>query len=263
MRTLPVLAAFTHSVKSTLNNLPFAFYVSWPWMLLSFPFHAAAAIYITTTFPDYDPGKPDPAIAFKILSVQLPVAILALLSSASIAVSWHRFILKDEVPQGWQRLRLDETVLRYFGNFFLLGFMLAGIALAPSILVSLITAYTHPYAVVLMVPILAAIVVLGVRYSVKFPAIAMNLPNFKFRDAREATLGNNWQLLGFAILTSLPGIAIGFTIYVVSKLLGYFTGELSAIVLLAAQFLLNWIVTIFSVTVLTSLYGYFIEERAF
>jgi hypothetical protein len=52
MRTLPVLAAFNHVLRSTINNLGFAWHLSWPWMIVIMPLNILAGIYGFTFAPD-------------------------------------------------------------------------------------------------------------------------------------------------------------------------------------------------------------------
>ena len=47
-------------------------------------------------------------------SVTFTTAVLTAIIFSSIAVNWHRFILRNEVAEGSQRLRLDGLVWHYF-----------------------------------------------------------------------------------------------------------------------------------------------------
>ncbi len=228
-----------------------------------FPLQAAATLYIMAVAPNFDPNNPDPATAMKVFSVQLPLAIAALLSSSSIAVGWHRYILKDEIPQGWARLRLDATVLRYVGNLILLTLLLMGIFLLPAFLVVMISATMGQAALVLVVPIVAVLFVATFRCSIKFPAIALDRKDFGFKDAWRLTEGNNWQILGLVAIVLCVALIAGLVVALLALPFRYLPGDFSFITVLAMQFVVNWIMTIFSVTILTSLYGFYAENRSF
>ena len=45
MRILPVMAAFGHVVRSTINNASFAWSLSWPWMIVIIPVNIVAQLY--------------------------------------------------------------------------------------------------------------------------------------------------------------------------------------------------------------------------
>ena len=49
MRKLPVFKALGHAIRSTTENMGFAFHISWPWMLLLLPFNAAVNLYLVFT----------------------------------------------------------------------------------------------------------------------------------------------------------------------------------------------------------------------
>ncbi len=263
MKILPVGEAFRHALTSTLKNLPFAFHVSWPWMAIMLPVQAITAFYIVSNFPNFDPKTADEAQRWQILSANFPAGLLSLLASSSIAVNWHRYILLDEVPQGWQRFRLDAVALRYFGNIILLSLMIGLAAIVPSVAVTTLSYLIHPIVLVLFVPIILAMIAYTIRYSVKMPAIALDLNDFKFRDALQATQGNNKQVLGLILLVSLVALGVSLFSALISYPFSLMGNNLGFLIALAIQFSMNWAMTILSVTMLTSLYGFFVEDRAF
>jgi len=59
MRTLPVGAAFGHMLRSTTNNLGFAWQLSWPWILLIAPANILATLYGFTLEPRADGSVPE------------------------------------------------------------------------------------------------------------------------------------------------------------------------------------------------------------
>src|SRR5439155_22363973 len=98
-----------------LSNSGLAFHVRWRWMLVLLPINVAGEFY-NFAHASADPEKIDPGVAV----ASFVMLVAAGIAFASIAVSWHRYILLTEVPEGLARLRLDETVWRYVGNFILI-----------------------------------------------------------------------------------------------------------------------------------------------
>ena len=79
-------------------------------------------------------GAPDPE-ATELdgpMLVEIVSTAIAFVAFSSIAVSWHRFILRDEVAVPW---RLDAPVLRYAGNSLLIVLMVG----VPVVLMLLVT----------------------------------------------------------------------------------------------------------------------------
>ena len=260
MRQLPVFAAFSHAFRSTLSNLGFAFHASWPWMALLLPVLIAGNLFIQIyAMPVI--GQPPPASA---IAVEIGMGLLMLLAFSSIAIGWHRYILLDEVPQGWQRLRLDGPVLRYFGNVILISLVLGLIAL-PFMLVAVLVAVLaqQPNLIMFFFVVLPLMLGMFYRYSIKLPAIAVDRQNFGLGDALRVSKGNTWRVIGLGILVALTAIAIGLLFGGVTLLISKIGGSTALGAVVVLQLAVNWVSTIFSITVLTSLYGFFVEGREF
>lgn len=261
MRKLPVGAAFGHVLRSTINNLKFAWHLSWPWLLVILPLNLIASIYGVSE--GLTPGTPSGGAA--VLSIV--IGLMSMFAFSSIAVSWHRHILLDEVPQGWARLRADNTVWRYFGNTLLIFLIILAGLLPVIIVAAVLLAFMGDVGAVISVPLYLAGALFSLaafyRLSVKLPAIALERQDFQMRDAWAATQNNNWQLIGLALLFFVSVIVLALLVGVASWLLAQTGANFLLFVGLAAQIALNWIVTIMGVTLLTSLYGFFVEGREF
>src|SRR4051812_46214338 len=101
-RKLPPLSAFRHALASVRDNTGMAFRLAWPWYAIVIPL--TLLLYLISSD----------------LWATLLAALIALLSSSSIAVNWNRYILLDEVPQGRDLVRLDALVFNYLGNMILI-----------------------------------------------------------------------------------------------------------------------------------------------
>lgn len=262
MRELPVTKVIDHSVRSTLNHFAFAVHVSWPWLLVILPFHVAANLYINFNMPE-NPNDAPVGVALASTGIGLLTAIVF----SSIAVSWHRYVLLDEIPQGIQRLRLDWTVWRYFGNTILIVLLMFVVGFPVGLVLVLIGLFLGEASLIVIVPAMIALMLAALVYSyrlgVKLPAVALERSDYRFKNALADTMGNFWRFVGLGVVVILIFIAalvaIGGPIFLLSS----FANAGIEAVLLAVQLVANWIITIWGVTLLTSLYGYFAEKRDF
>lgn len=268
MRKLPVTAALAHAIRSTFNNLGFAFHISWPWMLVLLPLN----IILTVYFGLHDLGSPwGDGSEFSWDSIW-PVAlqlIASIVAYSSIAVNWHRYVLLDDVAEGWDRLRIDGLTWKYIGNFFLIALVGTLVAVPPLLIGSLIVAiYATAIGDVqlLIVPVIlavyASVIVILYRLMVKLPAIAIGRNDFGLKQAWAATDGNSWRILGLLLLFILCIATLGMALLALTYVFG-FLGSFALSVSIAAQVLMNWLATVLGVTLLTSLYGFFAEDRDF
>ncbi len=260
MRILPVTAAFDHILRSAINNLRFAFHVAWPWLVILVPVNIAVGLAAP-----FDPVAGPNA---RSLFVALIAGLFSLFAFASIAVNWHRYILKDEVPIGAVRLRTDGLVWHYFGTTLLIILMLM-LALVPfAFVLELLALAMGQAAVVAVVPAYVALLLGGLavfyRLSIRLPAIALGRSDYRFKDAWAESQGNSWQLVGLGLLLFLAMIVVallfGLVIALVSKFPGGVAGQIAGAFIETGA---NWLVSILAITALTSLYGFFSERRNF
>jgi hypothetical protein len=260
-RTLPVIAAFRHAIASVRDHLGFAFRISLPVYALLIPVLVLASLAGSLT-GSADPASGSPANAF----LSTLVSVATLIAFAIIAVRWHRFILRDEVPPASSAVSMPPEVWRYAGNLIILMLMIfAGILVAALVIVALLGPQ-DTLTPGIVAAIVAAALLIGVivtRLSVKFPAIALGRTDFGFRDAWRATEGNALQILGYTVLTSLVVLAATLLVVGVGAMLKPLGAGFAFAVELILQIAVNWLLTIFSCSVLTSLYGYFVEGRDF
>ena len=265
MQKLPVIAAFVHSIESTIGNIRFAFHASWLWMLLLLPLNIAGNIYILS-FGVLDPQN----VPWQVSMTSLVMGLCAMLAFASIAVNWHRYILRDEVPLGMQRLRLDNLVMNYFGNTLLIGLMLVLVSIAFFIPIGFLMWMFSTFSAVAVVfggiaGFIAFIFVLGlsVRWSLKLVAVAMGRSDVRISDAWRKTIGNHWQIAGLVVLVFTSLLVVALVFAGVTYGFGRAESAVALSALIFIQMAVNWLATIWNVTLLTSLYGYFFEDRKF
>ena len=192
------------------------------------------------------------------------IAMAGLIAFASIAVSWHRYILKDEVPQGLARLRLDSVVWRYVGNSILLFLIFFAIGLPFGFLAwAISTAIGLAGTVVFVAILFLAALSTSYRLSIKLPSIAMERTDIRFADAWRMTSGNFWQFMGLGVVFLLILLGVGLAVGAITSVVGLTSSTLLLVLIIAIQQVVNWVATILGVTLLTSLYGFFVEGREF
>lgn len=257
-------------LSSTLNNLGFALKAQWPWfVVIGVVFTAVSTLNGLNLMSGEEDLKaqilanPDKVLAF-VMSIIFAI-IEGFLGFASIAVSWHRYVLLDEVPRGLAKLRVDGTVWRYFGNMFLIALCIIplmipvsfGVMPLMSVNPLLAMAGFFVFAMLVMLPIIY-------RLSIKLPAVALGRTDFKLGNAWDVSRGNWGPIVGIAVVFSLISWAIdllltGFS----SAFLSFVDPAIGFSIAVALNLFVNWIVTVMGITMLTSLYGYFEEKRDF
>jgi hypothetical protein len=190
-------------------------------------------------------GRPDPNPGMTALMQAInSVILLPILSS--IAVAWHRLLLRDEHVSG-PYLRLDSVVIGYAVLFFLIALLFS----VPQYLGQIYVAATQPPgaieigAAALAVQFVCSILTLlalffGCRLFMVLPAKAVGR-DISFGTAWAATRKNGWRLFWGYMLSLLPFAAFAGGV-------GYWLSAAQASRLTAASV---WTIT----TLLWSLFG--------
>jgi hypothetical protein len=272
MRQIPVFKAIEHAFRSTTDNIGFAFHVSWPWLLMLLPLNVATNLYIVlNNIQPRGGAEPDIAALGRFFTASAPLAIASIIAYASIAVNWHRYVLLDEIPQGWNRLRIDSLMWRYIGNFILILLVIMAATAGAAFVVTLAglvvgSIVGEKTTTILLAPVVLVLYVYAIlatyRLSVKLPSVALGRVDFSMKDAWRATGGNMWRLLGVVCLFVAAMLVVGVSMFAITFVFEKF-GTVGLSVSIAIQVMVNWVATIFGVTLLTSLYGYFVEGRDF
>src|SRR5665213_150459 len=214
MQKIPVFKTFGNMLDSVVENLGAAFTQSWPWLVVMFFARAAGDLMhlwygkiawatVNVNHRDYD-------------MIDLGVGLITAVIFASIAVNWHRYILRNEVAEGAERLRLDGLVWRYFlfgivivivigavmglGTFVFV-LLLIGLGAISKLLAVLIGIFVGFPAVIWMIGA-------SVRLSVKLVGVALGNIEYTLSDAWDATMGNTWRLSGLYWLFVFAAILV-------------------------------------------------------
>jgi hypothetical protein len=247
MRKLSPIKAITHAFNSVYTYRSVALRIGMFWIPLLV---LLGIMELAVGLPDLENPKFDLSMMMQLVS-----AVIGFIGFCSMAVSWHRFILRDEIRPA---IQVDGPVLRYAGNSLLIMLVVA----AP-LAIAMVIALLVPGAGVLLLPVGLIAGTIITRLSIKLPAVALGNPQFGFRDAWRVSEGCFWPILGVFLLN----VAIVFGIVLVLDVgvgaLGSVSPAAAQTFLVAAGAVLKLFLTLFNASIFTSLYGFFVERRDF
>ncbi len=248
MRKLSPLKAIAHALNSVYTFRHMAVRIGMVWIPVLFVL-GLAEIYI---------GPPDPQRAELSLPVvaQFVSGLVTIIAVCSMAVSWHRFILRDETGP---LARLDAHVFRYAGNTLLIMLMV----LAPALVLVVAVAVSPPLGSVLAVPFVVLFGGVVTSLSIKLPAVALGRQDFTFRDAWKAREGNFWQVLGVFLLSAAIFFGIVLLVIMITSFAATISPVAAQVIGVVAGAVIQLFYTVFNASIFTSLYGFFVERRDF
>jgi hypothetical protein len=205
------------------GNFPDLVRTCWLWMLLMAPVfaflnwwqapHLMEMMEIMQAAHNGQPFvDPNPLLTMLTLIVGKVVALPAL---ASVAVAWHRLLLKDEHPGPGVYLRLDGIVAGYA----VLAFWVGLITLAPGY-VSMMLQIVTGTSVTAQDPLASGVQFLAgvgsitaffvvARLSLALPGKALGRDDVTFGAAWRVSKGNTWRMLWAYFFCILPLMAFG------------------------------------------------------
>ena len=254
MHKLPAFQTIKHALKAVFQFRNAGARIGLPWVLV-----LAGMSIIDRSFST----APDPANGtanmFFASPMELVIAALSLVIFSSIAVNWHRYILLDEITASEKIFRLDRPVWNYAGRTLLI--MLA--TLIPVFFVSFAFVRALPnLSPVLAVPFFVAGIYI-MRMSVSLPAIALERKDFGITAALQVTQGNNLQFAALLALNGLILFATFLSLGIVLSVVGNINLTAAKVLALVLSVPVNLFLSLFSVSLLSSLYGFFVEQRKF
>jgi hypothetical protein len=247
------VSLFVHSVRLVLGDWRNALKISG----LLYLIYAVPALIFALLFP----VPTDPAQALTAIGsggfLGLITAILAIIAFVWIAVAWHRYVLLDEMPAG-QFPEFNSSRLLSYGGYSLLigviGFVLSFIVTAVVGIVAIpLLGMVGAYIMALLA--LAAVLIVGYRLAPILPAIAIDKP-ITLRQAWDATNNANGPIIILAILSAIAAVVIDIPAIILAS-----AGPLAFLGVLWTL-ATGWVKMIVGVSILTTLYGHYIEGRA-
>ncbi|MCU0801901.1 MAG: hypothetical protein MUD11_09000 [Rhodobacteraceae bacterium] len=184
--------------------------------------------------------------------------LIVTFTSLWIAVGWHRYVLTNEVPVLMPTLHFDR-ILGYFGKSFLMVLVCLPLAFLAIVAVLLVVGPAQLQGgsvgqqMLLGLIIYLPIGIVFTRLGTALPGVALRagVPLF---SGWEATRGQTGAVAGVVVLTLAMGIGLGApgSLMVQNGLV--LPGIIWGIVV-------QWISVMVGVSVLTTLYGHYVEGR--
>jgi hypothetical protein len=188
------------------------------------------------------------------------VLLLLVLAGMWIAVGWHRYVLTNEVPGIVPRLHLDR-VMGYFGKTILIGLLLLPVALFFGFLVGFaiapifreqIQAQPLLFGGAIGLLIYLPVGIIAMRLSAALPGVALE-PGVSVFSGWRATEGQTGTILGLVLLSIIAALVLGLP-----NIFFFAPGSLPSMIW---HFISQWVLVMVGVSILTTLYGHYVEGR--
>lgn len=251
-------AIFKHSVSMTIRNLQSSlqvFLVPWACLTGLIILLGGAVGEPVTLGTQFDVGGASANDAGEVVQTAGQFALLTTLLNIFVgawtAVAWHRYILLEQPPSGWIPELHWNLIARYALWSILIGVAAVAAIAGPFLLL----AVAEPLAVLLGIVLFGWMIyvcVIAARAAIVLPGIAVQ-SGFSVRDCLEKTKGQN----GVFIVLGLSVFAFAFAVLIVVGLLTAILPALAAV----AQLPISLVLTVLNVSILTTLYGVFVEGR--
>lgn len=130
------------------------------------------------------------------------ISIIGLLIIPSIAVAWHRLLLRDEKPTKGIYLRYDQTVIDYMLIALVILFFIS----APTLIILFIPSITGFLLAIMGI----LTIILTTRIPIMLPARALGRKDITINSTLQITQWNFWRLFWAEMFCTLPGPIITF-----------------------------------------------------
>lgn len=235
-----------HSIRQVFGNLTEALQVSGLLFLLQMALSVALGVSLNEDPSDMqDPARAIPLLAFIVVTV---------VTMLWMAVAWHRFVLLGERPRGYLPAFHGDRLLGYLGRSILIGLITAAAAVGTSIVIGMLTVALGATAGLTIVSAMVVMIVMltvAYRLSAALPGVAIGRRT-GFTDGWVATVGETPTILALALFSGLAGSALSLPLELLPP------GSIPALIW---QVLTGWVQLMVSVSILTTLYGHYIEKR--
>lgn len=179
-------------------------------------------------------------------------AVVGVFSWLWVAVAWHRFILLSEYPSGWVPAIKPSKIGSYFAHSLLIALALAVILVPLVLVVGIIFSASSVLTLLVSFIFYMMGTLLFYRLSPILPAAAIGKPP-SVSGAWNATRGRVDTFVGLIVAGVVFGIIVGLLSSIVTRL-PMIGGILDLLVQVIA--------ILIGVSVLSTIYGVFVEERS-
>jgi hypothetical protein len=247
---------FMHSIKMVLRNLKQAIQITLIPALIGFLVIVAFSLLFGISFEDISTepnGLPDAASPGAVTAFLFCVVASLFAIMVWITVSWHRFVLLEEYPAGFLPAFRSDRMLAYIGRMVMLALLGAVIMIPAMLVIGFLTQASAVMGILAWLLVVVGLSVAFYRVSPIMPAAAIGEP-LKLSDAWRATDGANGTIIGLVVLSVLFQLLLQLVSAVV-----LLVPVVGVLVVIFASML---IVPLINVSILTTIYGVFIEKRA-
>lgn len=240
---------FSHSLRQVMDNLGPALKISGALYLVQVGITMALGAAMASTGMGMMGGGMG-------LGVVL-VLVVSLITGIWIAVAWHRYVLLGEVPAGYVPPFMGERMGQYFIKSLLIGLLLLVLGMILGMVVGTLFGRLMmggPLVAMLLIAVMVQVpmIFLGLRLAAALPGTALG-QNPPLMAGWEATKGEWRPLLQLAVIMALA-------IWVVNLISWSVFGGYGLMAQLW-QLIAGWPVTMVGLSILTTLYGHYIEKR--
>jgi hypothetical protein len=198
------------------------------------------------------------------LLLRSPLVLLIIVVSAVgllwVAVAWHRYILLDEMPGAVLPVFRGDRVFAYFLNSLLIGLVALGIGLVVFIplgplAAALANSGDNGVIVAVASTLVAAFIVTALLYRLMpiLPASAVDKP-IRLSEAWSATSGATESIVILALLSALSIVLLDLPTTFLARHVAWWAGSVW-------QLLVTWIEVMVGLSIITTLYGHYVEGR--
>lgn len=238
---------FLHSVKQVFGNFGAAVRISGVLFLVQ----AIATFGLDRyAMAAQQQGAPSIDMGGSLLAVLLTLVMLT--TSLWIAVAWHRYILRVEQPVSILPAFHGRRLLAYFGYSLLIGIALFVPLLVLGFVAAMIGQAGMGAAILGSLVVVVPAILLTLRFCAALPAAALGEP-LGLRGAWEATTGATPDFLVLALIAGVASVAIDLPIFI---LFGF--GPIAMAWGVASL----WVKTMVGASILTTIYGHYVERRS-
>lgn len=249
---------FRHSVRQVFGNLGAALKVSGVLYLVQL----GVTLGLGVDFSQMDQATIQARVADGSLSLVPLISIFAvsLVVGLWITVAWHRYVLRSEWPKGVVPAFHGDRMAAYFGQSLLIGAVMLPVALIWAFAIGLLffdpqapeAVLTPVQRILSMLVLEVPLLVFAFRFSAGLPGVALG-DGGGIGLAWRKTAGHTGDLILVAVLASV-------LFWGIEQPAALFAGS-APLVSRAWLIATGWVQMMVGISILTTLYGHYIEGR--
>jgi hypothetical protein len=246
---------FMHSVRLVLGDWRNAVRITGALYLI----YAIPALILGLLTPQ-PPADATPTEIAATVGAAAPLGLITVLLLAVVyvwlAVTWHRYILLNEEPTGQLPPFRRSEILAYAGNAILLALIMIALSIVVGLVLSPLLLLGVVGAIIMPIVFISLGLIVNYRLGLVLPSRAVG-QRLTLGEAWAATKGQSGTILVLAIVSAIAAVVINIPALILAFIPGI-GGILSSI----WQIGTGWVTLLVGVSVLTTLYGVFVEKRS-